>query len=65
MMDKKLLQNTKRNLYDWLTKCRHETVHLDKRMEIIMMALADMCEAMATDKETEDDTRKTIPSDTV
>jgi hypothetical protein len=48
-MNKVLLRNTHSNLMGWLTKFRHETVPTDKRLEIVMMALADMCQALATD----------------
>ena len=37
---------TRRSLYSWLTKCREETISADKKLEIIMMSLADMCQAM-------------------
>jgi len=49
-MNNKLLRETRRNLHAWVTRSKNETVHLDKRMEVLMLALADMCEAMATDE---------------
>jgi hypothetical protein len=48
-MNKQLLKITHSNLMGWLTKCREETVSPDKKLEIIMMSLADICVAMATD----------------
>lgn len=54
-MNKKLLRDTRRNLHDWVRRSRRETVHLDKRLEVLMLALADVCEALALDeKETID-----------
>lgn len=37
---------TRRSIYSWLTKCHQETVSADKKLEIIMITLADMCQAM-------------------
>lgn len=31
---------------DWLAKCHQEAVSPDKKLEIIMMSLADMCHSM-------------------
>lgn len=44
-----LLKLTHRNLSSWLTKCREETVSTDKKLEIIMNSLSDMCTALGTD----------------
>lgn len=49
-MNKKLLRDTRRNLHDWVRRSRHETLHLDKRLEIVMLAIADLCEALALDE---------------
>jgi len=48
-MNKQLLRETRRNLHAWVKRSRTETVHLDKRMEVLMLALADVCEALALD----------------
>jgi hypothetical protein len=48
-MNKALLKLTHDSLMTWLTKCREETVSADKKLEIIMLGLADICTALATD----------------
>jgi len=50
-MNNKLLRETRRNLHAWVTRSKNETVHLDKRMEVLMLALADICEALTTHPE--------------
>jgi hypothetical protein len=61
-MDKKeLLRKTRQTLHEWVWRCEHETVHLDRRMEILMLALADICEALALeDNETKVRSDETI-----
>jgi hypothetical protein len=54
-MNKELLMLTYSNLMNWLMKCSQETVSTDKKLEIVMMALADMCQALAA--ETADEAR--------
>ena len=49
-MNNRLLRATRENLHAWVAKSKITTVHLDQRMEVVMLALADMCEAMATDE---------------
>lgn len=48
-MNKGLLKLVHQSLMGWLTKCREETVSADKKLEVIMLSLADMCTALATD----------------
>lgn len=48
-MNIKLLKIAHNNLMGWLTKSREETVNQDKKLEITMMSLADMCTALGTD----------------
>lgn len=48
-MNKPMLRMVYNNLMGWLTKSREETVSADKKLEIIMMSLADICTALATD----------------
>ena len=50
-MNKQLLRETRRNLHAWVKRSRTETVHLDKRMEVLMLALADVCEAKWMERE--------------
>jgi hypothetical protein len=56
-MNKKLLRLAQRNLNDWLTKCREETVSVDRKLELIMFSLSDICTALGTDG-TQDDIDK-------
>jgi hypothetical protein len=49
-MNSQLLRETRRNLHDWVRRSKYETVHLDKRMEVLMLALADMCETLASEE---------------
>ena len=48
-MNIQLLKLTQQNLSGWLTKCQQETVSVDKKLETIMFALADICTALGTD----------------
>ncbi len=48
-MNQALLKLTHRNLSGWLTKCHQETVTTDKKLEIILFALSDICTALGTD----------------
>jgi hypothetical protein len=48
-MNRGLLKIAYRNLMGWLTKCHEGSVSTDKKLEIIMMSLADICTALATD----------------
>lgn len=48
-MNEALLKLTHKNLMGWLTRCREETVSTDQKIEIVMMSLADICTALATD----------------
>ncbi len=50
-MNKDLLIWTRDNLYDNLRRCREETVSVDKKLEILMMSLADMCAALGRESE--------------
>ena len=50
-MNKELLIWTRDNLYDWLRRTREETVSTDKKLEILMMAIADMCAALGRETE--------------
>ncbi len=52
-MNKNLLALTHSNLMAWLTRCSQETVSTDKKLEIIMLSLADMCSALAFGSEEE------------
>ena len=49
-MDKVLLKLTHRNLMDWLTKSRDETVSLDQKINVLMLSVADLCVALADDE---------------
>jgi hypothetical protein len=44
-----LLKLTQRNLSGWLNKCYEETVPTDRKLEVIMMSLSDICIALGTD----------------
>lgn len=50
-MNKELLLLTRDNLMAWLTRCTQESVSADKKLELIMISLADMCQALACDTE--------------
>ncbi len=50
-MNSALLIWTRDNLYGQLRRCREETVSTDKKLEILMMAVADMCAALGRDSE--------------
>ncbi len=52
-MNKELLIWTRNNLYNHLTRCREETVSIDQKLQILMMALADMCAAFGHETEEE------------
>jgi hypothetical protein len=49
-MDKVLLKLTHRNLMDWLQKSREETVSLERKMNVLMLSVADLCIALADDE---------------
>jgi len=49
-LSKQILQKTAKELMDWRIRCRTETIHLDRRMEILMAALANMCVALAEEE---------------
>lgn len=48
-MNKIGLKLTHDSLIGWLTKCQEETVSADKKLEIIMVSLANLCKSLATD----------------
>lgn len=48
-MNQFLLRWTHKNLMSWMTKSREQTVPVDKKLDIIMMSLADICQALGTD----------------
>ena len=50
-MNKGLLIWTRNNLYDQLRRCSEQTVTADKKLEWLMMALADMCAALGRESE--------------
>ncbi len=50
-MDKVLLKLTHRNLMDWLQKSRGETVSLDQKMTVLMLSVADLCAALADERD--------------
>jgi len=47
---KRILQRTAKELTEWRIRCRTETVHLDRRLEVLMAALANMCVALAEEE---------------
>ena len=47
---KLILQKTAKELMDWRIRFRTETVHHDKRFEIIIAALANICVALAEEE---------------
>ena len=55
-MNKELLIWTRENLRDWTTPGRAgEPLTVEKRLDLIMFSLADMCSALAADTEDEAD----------
>jgi hypothetical protein len=56
-VNKDLLLLTRDNLMAWVGRCQEETVSVDKKLELIMFSLADMCAALSRD------TEETAPSD--
>lgn len=47
---KLILQKTAKELMDWRIRCRTETVHLDRRLEIILGALANIAIALSEEE---------------
>jgi len=47
---KEILRKTADQLQVWRMRCRTETVHLDKRMEILMGAIANLCIALTEEE---------------
>jgi hypothetical protein len=50
-VNKDLLLLTRNNLMAWVGRSREETVSVDKKLELIMFSLADMCAALGRDTE--------------
>jgi hypothetical protein len=48
-MNKALLKFTARNLGDWMTKSREQTVTVDQKLDLIIFSLKDICTALCTD----------------
>jgi hypothetical protein len=48
-MNKQLLKVVCDNLTEWVIKSNMESIPQDKKLNIIMMSLADICVALATD----------------
>jgi len=48
-MNYKLLKLTHGNLMGWVRRSQEETVSADKKLEVIMVSLADICTALGTD----------------
>jgi hypothetical protein len=49
-MNKQVLRDTRDNLIREIMRCKTETVHLDRRMEIIMAALASICAGLVDEE---------------
>lgn len=48
-MNYTLLKLTHNNLTDWLARCSEETISNDRKLQIIMQSIADICMALGTD----------------
>jgi hypothetical protein len=48
-MNKFMLAWTHSNLNSWMHKATQETVPIDKKLDLIMFSLADMCQAIGFD----------------
>lgn len=48
-MNHEMLKITHSNLMGWLRRGREQSVSTDEKLNVIMMALADMCFALGTD----------------
>ncbi len=46
-MDKQELRATHRNLMNWLTKYKEQTVPLDDKVELLIFSIASLCIALA------------------